>query len=191
VVVSDPWAFGWTQVLTIIGFAITSAIAIGGFRTFNRWKREKLEERRIEVAIEALSLTYKARWVFDTIRSDMSTDPEWKDMPPTPGDTESQRRARGPFFAIMKRIEAQKDFFQRSWELQVLCLAVFGPQAEETFLLLHRARREVEVAAEMLCATRSRRTMTRTIGRLGRSGGVWFGNHSVSSTKRRTVIQWG
>lgn len=31
----DPWIFGWTQLLTIIGFAITIAIAIGGFRTFD------------------------------------------------------------------------------------------------------------------------------------------------------------
>jgi hypothetical protein len=45
---ANPWEFGWTQVLTIIGFAITIAIAIGGFRTFGRWKRE-LIERRIEL----------------------------------------------------------------------------------------------------------------------------------------------
>jgi len=38
----DPWIFGWTQLLTIIGFAITIAIAVGGFRTFDGWKREKL-----------------------------------------------------------------------------------------------------------------------------------------------------
>jgi hypothetical protein len=53
-----PWTFGWTQLLTIIGFCITIGIAIGGFRTFGRWKREKIEEKRIDVAIEALALTY-------------------------------------------------------------------------------------------------------------------------------------
>jgi len=51
----NPWAFGWTQLLTLTGFGITIGIAVGGFRTFGRWKREKLEERRIEVAIDALA----------------------------------------------------------------------------------------------------------------------------------------
>src|SRR5712671_5852641 len=70
---SDPWAFGWTQVLTIIGFAITLLIAFSGFRTFERWRREKLEEQRIEVAIEALALAYEASNVFAYIREPCRT----------------------------------------------------------------------------------------------------------------------
>jgi hypothetical protein len=66
---NDPWAFGWTQVLTIIGFLMTLGIAVGGFRTFGRWKREKIEERRIEIALEALSIAYEAEGVFETIRN--------------------------------------------------------------------------------------------------------------------------
>ena len=29
-ILDAPWAFGWTQTLTLIGFAITVTIAIGG-----------------------------------------------------------------------------------------------------------------------------------------------------------------
>lgn len=36
---TDPWAFGWTQVFTLVGFAITLFIAVGGFRTFERWRQ--------------------------------------------------------------------------------------------------------------------------------------------------------
>jgi hypothetical protein len=68
-----PWSFGWTQLLTIIGLLITITIAIGGFRTFERWRKEKLEEKRIDIAIEALALTYEARFIFDSIRSEMSS----------------------------------------------------------------------------------------------------------------------
>ena len=39
----EQWIFGWTQLLTIVGMTITIVIAIGGFRTFARWKREKIE----------------------------------------------------------------------------------------------------------------------------------------------------
>ena len=64
----NPWAFGWTQLLTIIGFVITVSIALGSFRTFDRWKREKIEERRLDVAQEALSIAYEAQMVFEDIQ---------------------------------------------------------------------------------------------------------------------------
>jgi hypothetical protein len=147
---SDPWAFGWTQLLTIIGFIITVAIAIGGFGTFGRWKREKLEEKRIDTAIETLALVYESKSIFDHIRNEMSFGYEWQDMPEKQGESEQLRNARAPFYAILKRIEASKDFFDRAWKLQVRCMALFGPEVEETFLLLQRARREIEVSAGML-----------------------------------------
>jgi hypothetical protein len=46
--VNDPWAFGWTQLLTIVGFLITGAIAVGGFGTFERWRKQKLEEKKLK-----------------------------------------------------------------------------------------------------------------------------------------------
>lgn len=147
---NDPWVFGWTQLLTILGFAITIAIAVGGFRTFARWKREKLEEKRIDVAIDALALTYESKFIFDNIRSPMSFPYESKDMPEWPGDTEDKRNQRSEFYAILKRIEAHKDFFERAWKMQVKCTAIFGLQAEEVFLLMQRARRSIEVSAGML-----------------------------------------
>jgi hypothetical protein len=147
---SDPWAFGWTQLLTIIGFGITIGIAVGGFRTFGRWKREQVEEKRIETAIDALAIVYESKFMFDNIRSEMSFDYEWKDMPDSLGTTEQQRSARGPFYAILNRIKNNKDIFERAWKMQVQCTALFGPQIEETFLLIQRARRKVEVSAQML-----------------------------------------
>ena len=55
-----------------------------------------------------------------------------------------------PSMPILKRIERNKDFFERAWKMQVQCTALFGPQVEETFLLIQRARRKVEVSAQML-----------------------------------------
>lgn len=146
---SAAWTFGWSQLLTIIGFIITVSIAIGGFRTFSRWKREQIEGKRIDIAIEALALVYESKFIFDHIRSEMSSPYEWKDMPEGFG-SEDQRNARAPFYAVLKRIEAQKEFFERVWKLQARCSALFGPKAEEAFLLMHCARREIEVSAEML-----------------------------------------
>jgi hypothetical protein len=35
---ADPWAFGWTQLFTLVGFLITIIIAVTSFRTFGRWR---------------------------------------------------------------------------------------------------------------------------------------------------------
>ena len=148
----SPWAFGWTQLLTIIGMAITLFIAIGGFRTFDRWKREKLEERKMEVAFDMLAVAYEAKFVFDHIRRPTSFSYEWADMPEDISETEDQRKSRGEFYAILKRINLNKDYFERVWKLQPRCMAMFGASVEEIFLLLHRARREVEVAAQMFAS---------------------------------------
>ncbi len=148
----DPWAFGWTQALTLLGFAITGLIAWGGFRSFNRWKREQLEGRRIEIAFDLLAITYESKYVFDNIRSPMSFPYEWEDLPKRPGETEEQWRSRGSYYAVRKRVSEAKPFFDRVFQLQPKCMAIFGPQIEATFLLLHKSRREVEVASEMLAS---------------------------------------
>ena len=129
---------------------LTGGIAIGGFRTFARWKKEKIEEKRIDISIEALALMHESKFIFEHIRGPMSFQSEWDDMPINKGDTEAQRRSRGSFYAVLKRIEGHREFFDRAWKLQVRCAAIFGPKIEEAFLLLQKARREVEVSAEML-----------------------------------------
>jgi hypothetical protein len=118
---TSPWSFGWTQLLTIIGFVITILIAIGGFRSFERWRKEKIEEKRIDTAVDALVLVREMKWVFENIRSPMSFDYEWKDMAEIPGENEDRRRTRGSFYAVLKRVEGHRDFFDRAWKLQIRC----------------------------------------------------------------------
>jgi hypothetical protein len=147
---NNVWAFGWTQLLTILGLLITVSIATIGFRTFNKWRREKIEERRIEVAFEALEIAYQTKFVFQNIRSPVAEGWEWANMERRNGETDDAFNRRGPFYATFERIKANKDFFQRAWTAQPRCMAVFGSDIENTFLKLHRARRHVEVAAQML-----------------------------------------
>ena len=42
-------------VVSLLGIVAASVAAICGFRSFERWKREQLEERRIDVALEGLA----------------------------------------------------------------------------------------------------------------------------------------
>jgi hypothetical protein len=148
--VYDPWAFGWTQLFTLIGLGMSGLFAFLGLRTFEKWKREKLEERKIEIAFDALSLAHESKYVFAHIRNVMSYDFEYKDMPKKPGASEIEWGRRGPYYAILGRINQNKDFFEKAWKLQPRCTAMFGTDAEEIFLLMHKARREIEVSAQML-----------------------------------------
>jgi hypothetical protein len=149
----DPWAFGWAQLLTIIGFFITIVIAVCGFRTFGRWKREKLEERRIEIAFEAWSIAYKSKIVFDYIRQPLVSDYEWEDMPASLGETENKRNRLGSYYTILKRIENKKEFFDCVVELQPKCMAVFDETVEDIFLELWKARTLIVSAAQMMLTT--------------------------------------
>lgn len=146
---SDPWTFGWTQLLTTVGLGLTGYIGFQGLRTFERWRREKIEEKRIEIAIDALAAGYKSKYVFEYIRGPLMQAYEYQDMPEELGETDAERTRRGGIYAVQKRIERNKDFFDHVWELQPKFMAVFGQGTEQIFWLLHTARRDIEVACNM------------------------------------------
>jgi hypothetical protein len=141
-----PWTFGWTQLLTIAGLGI----AFQGVRTFGKWRREKIGEKRIEVAVDALAAAYKSKDVFEHIRAPLSRGYEYLDMPQVAGESESERSGRASLFVVRRRIEQNKDFFDHVWELQPKFMAIFGRDTENIFLFLHKARRDIEVACEIL-----------------------------------------
>jgi hypothetical protein len=136
--------------VTLLGFVVTAVIAYFGFRSFRRWKLEQLEERRMEIAFQALKLAYQSTFVFDHIRSPLIEGYEWEDMPQNAGDDENKRRRRGGYFAVMKRIELNKDFFKALWDIQPACMAIFGSEIQATFLELHQARQTIVVACQSL-----------------------------------------
>jgi hypothetical protein len=138
--------------VTLLGFVITTILAIAGLKTFDRWKREKLEERRIEIAIDALSVAYEAQLVFERIRRRIVREYEYEGMPANGGRgiTDSRRRSQGSAYAVLKRIEAEQEFFDRVLRLEPKFVAIFGAESESIFMLLHVARREVETTAEAL-----------------------------------------
>jgi hypothetical protein len=153
---ANPWEFGWTQLLTIAGLSMTGVISICGLRTFDRWKREKLEERRIEVALDALSIAYHTKYIFDYIRGAMVFPYEWEEMPERPGEPEDRRAMRGQYFAVLKRMEKTKEFFDSVWKVQPRVMALFGQDVEAIFLKFHEARRQIEVSAGLLWQDASR-----------------------------------
>jgi hypothetical protein len=147
---NETWAFGWTQVFTAIGLAMTGYFGWSGLRTFDKWKREKLEERKIETALDALAVAYHSKWIFEHIRAPLVLSGEYADMPKWTGESDNHWQARGSLYAISRRVRHHKEFFDSIWKLQTRCMAVVGPHAEEVFIKIHEARRDIEVAVELL-----------------------------------------
>jgi hypothetical protein len=146
----NPWAFGWTQLLTLVGFAITISIAVSGFRTFGRWKRERVEERRIDIAFEALSVAHESKFAFDKIRDSNGFEGEWSAMAVREGENQTDRSMRGGSYAILVRLDAYADYFERVSRLQPKAIAVFGQKVESAFDRLYRAHAFVRDAAVQL-----------------------------------------
>jgi hypothetical protein len=146
----DPWAFGWTQLLGVGGLLLTAVIGGIGLRTLNKWRREKIEEKKIDLAMDAIALAYESKGVFEAIRSPVGSKSEYDDMEVIPDEEPTDRSRRGTYYARMKRIQSYRAFFERAYAMQPRCTALFGVEAEEVFLQLHMARNHIEVACQML-----------------------------------------
>jgi hypothetical protein len=146
----NPWEFGWTQALTIIGFLITISIALGSFRTFNRWKRERIEEKKLDIALEALSIAYEAQMIFEDIQRPFISAHESADMPIDQDVPEKEINRQRTLYAIINRLQRHTGFFERVLALQPKFMAVFGREADAVFMKLHRARNGIQAAIEVL-----------------------------------------
>lgn len=113
-----------------------------GLNTFSRWKRERLEEKRIDVAIEALAIAFEACSAFDIIRARLIKRYETDQLRTTHGIHTEEHT----ILALLKRVEAQQPFFDKALALEPRFVAVFGTNA--TFERLFAARREVIVTAD-------------------------------------------
>ena len=124
-------------------------ISRDGIETFKKWKREKIEERRIETAIDALALAYESKIVFRSIRSSMSSEVDYEKMPIIEGELSAQRSARGSYWVVGRRVYDNKGYFDRVWKLQPVVMAIFGEDIEIVFGKLHEARAMVQVASNV------------------------------------------
>lgn len=120
-----PWAFGWTQLLAIFGLIMSGIISFLGLRTFDKWQREKVHERKLEVAFEALTLAYESGMVFDDIRRRLVRPYEWADMA-SEGMSKEQIERSQSTYAIINRISRHNDFFDRVLKVQPKLNHVLG-----------------------------------------------------------------
>ena len=118
----------------------------------------RVEERRIGVAIDALALVYESKFVFQAIRArgirhyeyEGGSQGEWEDDDSPAQIRIAQREGQRGAYAVLKRIEAQEEFFEKVYKLEPLFMAVFGAKSDEIFSRLYSAKVQIETAAQEL-----------------------------------------
>ncbi|MGH6665096.1 MAG: hypothetical protein ACREB2_09370 [Pseudolabrys sp.] len=70
--------------------------------------------------------------------------------PRAEGETEAQWSGRGTYYVTLKRMDNNREFFQKVLKLQPRFMAVFGPETEKIFSELNNARVHVQVSATSL-----------------------------------------
>jgi hypothetical protein len=139
---------GWYEIVKdfaapfvgLCGIGVTGAFAWAGLKTFDRWKREKIEEKRIDVAIEALAIGYESKIVFDYIRA------RQKRLYGVPGEQIQEQSMS----EVLNRVDERQPFFDKALQLEPKFVAVFGRDTATIFEHLFSARQHVIAIAELL-----------------------------------------
>jgi hypothetical protein len=152
---ANPWEFGWNQVLTIAGLLTTIIIARSGFQTLEKWRRQKIEEKKIDIALEALAVAYQMEDVFGHIRSTFVYKYELAEVPRVEGETEEQGKARSTYRVHLWRMDQHRSFFEKVSNLQPRFMAAFGHGARAIFQNLQQARSTIVHSARMLAEDRT------------------------------------
>jgi hypothetical protein len=140
--------------VALLGLLLTAVIAVAGFKSFGRWKREKIEERRIEVALDALAIAYEARFRFEAIRSRFVQEHEYEGIDHVEvGNVHyqvSHREAQRSPYAVLKRIKNSSDYFDKVSGIEPKFMAIFGAETQAHFELLYEASSIVKASANAL-----------------------------------------
>jgi hypothetical protein len=86
---------------------LTGYIGYQGLRTFDRWRREKIEGKRIDVALDALSTAYKSKYVFEYIRSPLVRSHEFADMPGRDDGKENRKQGEAPYAILKSKMDSR------------------------------------------------------------------------------------
>lgn len=138
--------------VALFGVIVTGGLGLWGVRSFDRWKREKIEEKRIDLAIEALAIGFKAHVVFDDIRSRFAQK-SYGDVVRVEAEdviSTAYHHRQQDYNEVLRRVEAKQPFFDEVLTIEPKFIALFGRDKEAIFKRLFRARHLIINAIDVL-----------------------------------------
>lgn len=178
---------GWA---TLIGAGAVVYAAHKGSDTFKQWRRQKSEERRIDLAEQVLTLAYKLRRSIESIRSPMMLAGEIADV-------EAKLREQGLLDdhtaegkkgnlttaqATLYRVTSYKELWDALLDIMPVAKAVFGDEIEAQLNAFWLLRGKIVAAAQSYARlpdhdhARNAEARQREIDRRERlEQAIWFG----------------
>lgn len=147
---------------TIFGAGAVIFAARKGADTFSTWRRQKREERRMDLAEQILVCAYELKRSFKFIRSPVlfAGDIEALDRQLTESglitaqSTNPEKQARRTAQAALNRVEHEQPKFDQALSLMPIGKAVFGQAVEEPLEAFWRMRNEVVASAQTYASIR-------------------------------------
>lgn len=146
-----------TGIATLAGAAAVAYAAWVGGNTFDSWKRQKVEERRMDAAERIMTLAYRLKYDFQSVCSPWMSggeiDKAKADLTSAKADwadslTEDRQRRMTTAQAYFNRLSHYSDDWQEIWSLKPIALAFFGREVEETLHEFWKHYIEISTSAE-------------------------------------------
>jgi len=153
------WAATGTWMQAWAGFTQAGAVAFVGWKganVFKTWRRQKIEERKMDAAERILTLTYRLRRAFTVIRSPMmwagaldAAEKRLREAGVTLDSLPELKRKNMIYHqAMLDRINSFEAEWAEIGAVTPIAAALFGKVVEEQLELLWRQRGAVAVASE-------------------------------------------
>lgn len=139
-----------------IGGAVAVVIAAAlAANSFKGWRRQRIEERRLVHAENALTLAYKLERAIGSIRNPAQFGAEMTEAEQTlrqqdtvtDGTPNGQRQMLITGQVVLNRVTKHRDLYDKLDELRPSIRAVFGPEAEANLAVFHTETVKVRAAA--------------------------------------------
>lgn len=140
---------------TVLGAVAVIVTAAKAADTFRQWKLQRLEDRRMELAEQALATVYKLDPAITFIRSPMVSGEEnaaarqtLRDQNLINDETPEPRvNVLTTAQATLNRIRSYRELFDKLAEIRPVIRTIFGLETEQSLAVFDKAVREVQGAA--------------------------------------------
>lgn len=140
---------------TLIGAGAVVGAAWVGRATFRSWKAQRVEERRMDAAERILTLAYRLRYAFNSVRGrgifEFETKAAEEKLDANVSDWRSKEQGEQGRMTtaqvILNRLNSRREDWQEIWTLKPVALALFGSEVETSLHAFWTHYVAVEVSA--------------------------------------------
>lgn len=119
----------------------------------DKWRRETIGKRKVELAEEVLASFYEARDIITWARFPGSVGSEGSTRPREPGESEDDARRKDSYYVTPERLNKKAEFFAQLQARKYRFAVMFGKDKAKPFDDVHEIKSKVIVSAHMLIRT--------------------------------------